>query len=86
MKPTASVNAIPKEVAVKFCAEIREENRGKWYTFAGMQCKGYTTFSKGDSTKMQGFPKVASCHCEGRFLSRSNPQAARRLLRKERSQ
>lgn len=52
MKPTASVNAIPKEVAVKFCAEIREENRGKWYTFAGMQCKGCTTFSKGDSTKM----------------------------------
>jgi len=29
------MDAIPKDVALKLCAEIREERRGKWYTFAG---------------------------------------------------
>lgn len=39
-------NAIPKETAVQLCAEIREENRGKWWTLAGMQCWGCSTFGK----------------------------------------
>ena len=46
------MEAIPKEVALKLCAEIREENRGKWYTFAGFQCRGCLKFSKGDPAKM----------------------------------
>ncbi len=46
------MNAIPKDVALLLCVAIRQENRGKWYTFAGLQCWGCTTFSKGDSAKM----------------------------------
>jgi hypothetical protein len=45
-------NAIPKETALQLCAEIRQEVRGKWYTFAGLQCWGCATFSKGDPAKM----------------------------------
>ncbi len=45
-------NAIPKDAALQICAEIREQYRGKWWSLAGMQCWGCTTFSKGDPTKM----------------------------------
>jgi hypothetical protein len=43
---------IPKEKALELCLEIRQENRGKWYTSAGMMCWGCLTFSKGDPAKM----------------------------------
>jgi hypothetical protein len=43
---------IPKEVALRLCAEIRQQYQGKWWTFAGMQCMGCTAASKGDLTKM----------------------------------
>ena len=52
MNQTDSVNAIPKEVAFQLCAEIRQQYRGKWYTLAGLQCWGCTTYSRGDPTKM----------------------------------
>ena len=52
MSSTNMTNAIPKEMALQLCAEIRQEYLGKWYTFAGLQCWGCTTFSKGDTTKM----------------------------------
>ncbi len=52
MKPLASEEAIPKEMALQLCAEIRQRYHGKWYTGAGMQCWGCTTFSKGDPAKM----------------------------------
>ena len=29
------MNEIPRDVALQLCQEIREENRGKWYTIAG---------------------------------------------------
>jgi len=29
---------MPREIALVLCAEIREENRGKWYRFAQVQC------------------------------------------------
>lgn len=44
--------AIPREKALQLCTEIREENRRKWYTPAGMMCWGCLTFSKGDPAKM----------------------------------
>jgi len=28
------MDAIPRETALQLCAEIRQENRGKWYRFA----------------------------------------------------
>jgi hypothetical protein len=46
------MDAIPKEVALQLCAEIRQENRGKWYRLARLQCWGCTTYAKGDPDKM----------------------------------
>ena len=40
------MDAIPREVALQLCAEIREENRAKWYRFAHLQCWDCTTFAK----------------------------------------
>jgi hypothetical protein len=48
-----AVNAIPDEIALELCAEIREQNRGKWCTFAGLQCWGCSTFCKGHSEIMR---------------------------------
>ncbi len=52
MNSSDSVNAIPKDVAFQLCTEIRQQYRGKWYTAAGWQCWGCTTFSHGDPAKM----------------------------------
>ena len=46
------MDAIRREVALLICATIRQENQGKWYTFAGLQCWGCMKFSKGDPAKM----------------------------------
>jgi hypothetical protein len=46
------MEAIPKDTALQLCAEIRRENRRKWYTPAAMMCRGCMTFSKGDPAKM----------------------------------
>ena len=43
---------IPKDAALQLCTEIRQQYRGKWWTFAGMQCMGCTAATKGDLTKM----------------------------------
>lgn len=51
MNAQNSVNAIPNETALQLCAEIQEQYRGKWWTFAGMQCMGCTSATKGDMTK-----------------------------------
>jgi hypothetical protein len=42
---------IPKEEAYRICDSIRAQYRGKWWTAAGMQCWGCTTFTKGDPEK-----------------------------------
>ncbi len=44
-------NAIPQEIADELCEEIRTQYRGKWWTVAGWQCWGCTTFTKGDPAK-----------------------------------
>jgi hypothetical protein len=49
---TGTASAIPRDVAMRLCAEIREEYRGKWYTFNGLWCLGCVAASKGDPTKM----------------------------------
>jgi len=41
------MDAIPKAIALQLCAEIREENRGKWYRLAHLQCWGCMSFTKG---------------------------------------
>ncbi len=57
------VRAIPKDVALQLCDEIRDENRGKRYTFAGLMCWGCTRFAKGDPAKMcvAGRPDYRGC-------------------------
>jgi hypothetical protein len=52
MKQSDSVIAIPRDVAFQLSAETRQQYRGKWYTFAGLQCWGCNIFSRGDPTKM----------------------------------
>lgn len=46
------MNTIRRDVALLLCIAIRQENRGKWYTIAGLQCWGCLRFSKGDPAKM----------------------------------
>ncbi len=45
------MNAIPKDQALAICEQIRQENRGKWYTFNGLWCWGCATFTKGEADK-----------------------------------
>jgi hypothetical protein len=52
MAQSKPVNAIPKDTAFQICTDILQKYRGKWYTFAGMQCLGCTLLSKGDPAKM----------------------------------
>ena len=52
MKESDSANAIPKDVALRLCEKIREENRGKWYRWTAWWCWGCETFCKGDPEKM----------------------------------
>ena len=63
MNATDSVNAIPKDAALALCAEIRQQYLGKWYTLAGMQCWGCTTFSQGDPAKMCVSNDPGYCGC-----------------------
>jgi len=39
-----------KEIALQLCAKIRQQYRGKWWTFAGMQCMGCKAATKGDDS------------------------------------
>ncbi len=43
---------IPKEVALKLCQQVREENRGRWYSFFFWWCWGCSLFSRGDPGKL----------------------------------
>ena len=44
---------IKKSVALLLCDKIRQENSGKWYTFAGLTCWSCMRSSKGNLTKMR---------------------------------
>lgn len=54
---------ILREEAEQLCARIRQENRGKWWTFGGLMCWGCERFSKGDFSKMcaAGRPDYRGC-------------------------
>jgi hypothetical protein len=49
---TMTVNAIPREVAIRLCADIQVENRYRWYTPAGNMCHGCLAYSRGDPARM----------------------------------
>jgi hypothetical protein len=46
------MGAIPREVALQLCAEIRDESHGKWYSSTHLQCRACTTFTKGNPDKL----------------------------------
>jgi rRNA maturation endonuclease Nob1 len=52
--------AIPREVALRLCEEIRKEKARKWFS----QCWGCVRFTKNDPTKMcfSGQPDNRGCH------------------------
>jgi hypothetical protein len=46
------MDEIPRETALKFCREIREENLSRRFSMARMQCWGCTRYAKGDPNKL----------------------------------
>jgi len=42
----------PREIAIKFCEEIRAENKSKGFSFQKFQCWGCYTWAKGDVKRM----------------------------------
>ena len=44
---------IKKSVALLLCSTIRQENSGKWYTWAGLTCWSCLRSSKGKPAKMR---------------------------------
>ena len=47
-----STHPIPKDVALRLCKEIREENRDKWFRWTAWWCWGCETFCRSDPEKM----------------------------------
>jgi hypothetical protein len=45
---------VPRDEALRLCAEMQAEHRQKWYKLALWQCWGCTRFSHGDPAKMCG--------------------------------
>jgi hypothetical protein len=43
---------ITKDAAFQLCAEIRQQYKGKWWTYSAMLCMDSTAASKGDLTKL----------------------------------
>jgi hypothetical protein len=43
---------IPREIAMKICEQIREENRKNRFSAQAMQCWDCVTFTGGDTSKM----------------------------------
>jgi hypothetical protein len=43
---------IPKDTALQHCGEIRQQYKGKWWTYSAMLCMDSTANSKGDLTKL----------------------------------
>ena len=64
-----NIAAIPRETALRLCQEIRQDNRGKWYTFNGLWCWGCSTFSRGNPDKLC-FASKADCRGCGQFNAR----------------
>jgi hypothetical protein len=46
------MDEIPREIALKLCAEIRKENLSRRFSAARIQCWGCTRYAKGDPDKM----------------------------------
>jgi hypothetical protein len=67
--------AIPTEIALKLCEEIREQNSGKWYSFNGIWCAMCHKVSRGDVTKLcfHGSPDNRGCSQVNNRYKKSKP-------------
>jgi hypothetical protein len=52
MKHEVSIPPISKDLALKLCAEIREEAQGKRYSYAAWQCWACENFAHGNPDKL----------------------------------
>lgn len=77
-----SENVIPKDVAQQLCKEVRQQFSGKWYTLAGMQCWGCTTYSKDDPTKMcfSNHPGYRGCNLVNARFDRKLPSQNKKMV------
>lgn len=46
------MSAIPEDTARRLCDQIRQANRGRWYSFYCWWCWGCVTFTGGEPAKM----------------------------------
>ncbi len=44
--------AIPREVALEICQQIRQENRGRWFSWNAWWCWGCVRFTVGEPEKL----------------------------------
>lgn len=52
MSQFVQTRAIPRDVAMQLCSEIRAEHRGRWYTLRALRCWGCVAFCNGDFSRM----------------------------------
>ena len=57
--------AIPREAAVRLCAEIRAEQRGRWWRPAAWRCAWCSDLSRGDAALRRYALGVANRGCAG---------------------
>ena len=48
----SAAQAIPQDVALRLCAEIRAAHHNRWFSAAHWQCWGCVTFTRGVPAKM----------------------------------
>ena len=55
---------IPQDIAREICIEIRNDNRGKWFSLRKWQCWGCIKFSKGNNDRMclKAKPGFSGCN------------------------
>ena len=67
------MDVIPKEVAIKLCEEVRDKNRGRWYSFNAMRCWWCYKFTKGnpDILSFSNRPDNRGCSQMNRLYEQS---------------
>ena len=58
------MDAIPVVTALGLCKEIRQANRGRWYTANGLRCMACAALSRGNTEKMRIASKRDYRGCE----------------------
>jgi hypothetical protein len=74
-----TVKAIPEDVALRHCEEIRAENQGKWTRWTAWWCWGCAKASKGDPAKLcfSNDPQCRGCLQVNACFDRQVPAATK---------